>query len=70
MYTRTVSNPAKHNTDLDSTETFEKMFFPGVRKLPFQAQLTFSDVRQFEVTVCSEPWGGKTQTTYGQLCPS
>jgi len=67
MFARTVSTPAKHNTDVEFIETFEKEFFPCVREQGSQADLTFPDRPLFEVTVCGKPWKRETETTYGQL---
>src|SRR5579864_1930534 len=66
MFTRTISSSAKHNTDVEFIETFEKAFFSGVTEQP-QTDITFPDRPLYEVTVCGTPWKRKAETTYGQL---
>jgi len=70
MSVRSVASPAKHNTDLEFIETFEKEFFPRVPERGSQTEITFPDAHLFEVTVFGKPWKHETETTYGQLCPA
>ena len=66
MFARKSSSSAKHNTDVEFIETFEKEFFSGVTEQP-RTDFTFPDRPLLEVTVCGAPWKRETKTTYGQL---